>query len=95
MLRDEFVNGINELKNIIGNSITTKVINDKHINGGMLISLAENYTDAINSGSVPTLQTAWNYMCENACNKIINNLVGDYKNYIKQNILPNIPQTSD
>jgi len=73
--RPEFINGIKEIRNIIDNNIEKKKINDKFVNGPMLLSIAEAYTKGINEKGIPVLQTAWNYMCENHNNKLISNFI--------------------
>lgn len=39
--------------------------------GEMLLELATAYTNAINEGSVPNIQNAWSYVCQNECNRAI------------------------
>lgn len=39
--------------------------------GEMLLELAQAYTSAINEGSVPNIQNAWSYVCQNECNRAI------------------------
>lgn len=35
------------------------MLKGKSVSGPMLIELAESYTEAMNSGRVPTIDTAW------------------------------------
>ena len=35
----------------------------------MLYSLANSYVDAINKGVVPSIESAWTYICKNECYK--------------------------
>jgi len=78
-LRPEFINGIKEMKKLISNNICFKVCNNINIDGRMLLSLAQSYIDSLNKGGIPTLQTAWNYMCINHSNILKLKLIDEYK----------------
>jgi hypothetical protein len=45
----------------------------------MLLELAEAYTTSINSGKVPNIQNAWTYVCQNECQRAIDESVGYYR----------------
>jgi len=45
----------------------------------VLVELARNYVTAINSGSVPTIRTAWENVVEVENQQLINRVVNDYK----------------
>jgi len=94
-LRTEFINGINELKKIISSKVSFKTINDINIDGRMLLSLAQSYVDSLNKGGIPTLQTAWNYMCINHSNVLKLKLIDEYKQYVNENIIKRIPMKSE
>ena len=42
--------------------VKPKTIRGKFVNGPMLYRLAMSYADALNSGKIPTIDTAWNYV---------------------------------
>lgn len=46
-----------------------KTLNGKTVTGKMMLELAQAYTTAINEGSVPNIQNAWSYVCQNECNR--------------------------
>ena len=46
--------------------------------GEMLLELALAYTGAINEGSVPNIQNAWSYVCQNECNRAIRESIQIY-----------------
>ncbi len=46
--------------------------------GEMLLELAQAYTSAINEGSVPNIENAWSYVCQNECNRAIEESVQLY-----------------
>ena len=46
--------------------------------GEMLLELTMAYTSAINEGSVPNIENAWSYVCQNECNRAIEESVSIY-----------------
>ena len=44
----------------------------------MLLELATAYTSAINEGSVPNIENAWSYVCQNECNRAIEESIQYY-----------------
>ena len=44
----------------------------------MLLELALAYTGAINEGSVPNIQNAWSYVCQNECQRAIRESIDVY-----------------
>jgi len=40
-------------------------LNGRFITGEMLLELCTAYTTAINKGSVPCIESAWTYICQN------------------------------
>lgn len=57
--RPEFAEQISNLRGRILKKIKPKMLNGKQLNGPMLLELVEAYTHAINKGSVPNIQSAW------------------------------------
>ena len=45
------------------------MMNGKKLNGEMLYNLVLSYVDAINKGVVPSIESAWSYICKNECHK--------------------------
>jgi chromosome segregation ATPase len=58
-LREEFRSGLTGLKNVIFSRPKPKNINGKALTGPMFAALCQAYVDAINSGGVPTISSAW------------------------------------
>ena len=56
------------------------MLNNKMVTGEMLLELAFAYTSAINEGSVPNIQNAWSYVCQNECNRAISESLSVYSN---------------
>ena len=49
----------------------------------MLLELCVAYTDAINTGSVPNIQNAWSYVCQNECKRTIGECIRKFEEQIK------------
>ena len=41
------------------------------MNGRMYLSMMDSYVGAINEGAVPNIENAWNYMCQQQCEKAL------------------------
>ena len=50
----------------------------------MLLELCVAYTDAINTGSVPNIQNAWSYVCQNECQRINDLCIRKFEEVIQQ-----------
>ena len=70
-LRPEFVEQMHLLRGKIFKKVRPKQLNGKQVTGEMLLELASAYVAAINEGSVPNIQSAWSYVCQNECNRAI------------------------
>ena len=55
-----------------------KVMNGTRLTGESLLQLARSYVDAINKGSVPCIESAWNYLCHFETEKNVKQLVHDF-----------------
>jgi hypothetical protein len=53
----------------------------------MILELALAYTNAINSGSVPNIQNAWTYVCQNECHRAIEDAVVKYTELMQPAII--------
>jgi hypothetical protein len=42
--------------------VKPKQLKGRFVNGPMLLKLAISYVEAFNSGKIPTIDTAWNYV---------------------------------
>lgn len=59
MVRQEFTQQIDLLRSRALKKVRPKTIKGRPINGPMLIQLAQSYIEALNEGSVPTIDLAW------------------------------------
>jgi hypothetical protein len=64
-LRSEFVDQIDILRRKVFKKVKPKQLRGQFITGKMLIELAEAYTDALNKGGIPVIESAWEYMQSN------------------------------
>ena len=65
MLRPEFAGQVDSIRAKILDQVRPKKINDKTLNGTMLISLCKGFMEAINKGHIPNVESAWFYVCKN------------------------------
>jgi hypothetical protein len=66
-LRPEFREQMVALRKLILNKSEPKMMNGTPLDGVALINLGMAYTQAINTGAVPSIQNAWSYICESKC----------------------------
>lgn len=90
-LRFEFVEQILALRKRVLQGIKPKTLNGKLLNGEMLSTLMENYVTAINKGVVPSIESAWNYICKNECSKALQDAQEVYEKMIMNNIQIKFP----
>ena len=80
--RPEFKQQVDILRNRIYKKTRPKMVNGKTLNGEMLLELCLAYTEAINTGSVPNIQNAWSYVCQNECQRTISACIKSYEQQI-------------
>ena len=66
-LRPEFMDQMTKLRERIFKRVKPKILNGRFITGEMLLELCHAYTNSINKGSVPCIESAWTYLCQNEC----------------------------
>lgn len=86
-LRPEFIQAKDRLRNKILKRVKPKTLNGKYITGEMLLELCHSYTKAINDGLVPSIKSAWSYVCLNECQRAINESVRIYEADMKQYLI--------
>ena len=59
------------IRNKIFSSVKVKKINDRSLNGALLLSLCKGYMDTINKGHLPSVESAWFYVCRSEGMKAI------------------------
>ena len=81
-LRPEFLDQIKSLRMKVSKKVRPKKLNGSYITGEMLLELCESYTKAFNTGGVPCIESAWNYVCRSQCQKTINELLAKYQSIV-------------
>ena len=64
-MRPEFLAQMEALRAKIFKRVKPKALNGRCVTGETLLELCEAYTQAINSGNVPCIESAWTYICKN------------------------------
>jgi len=77
-LRPEFVKALDSLKKKVFGSLRPKMLNGQVVTGTMLTSLARSYTDALNSGGVPTIATAWDRVLSSQAEESVGKAIALY-----------------
>lgn len=66
-LRPEFKDGVNALKRYLYETPKPKEVHGRPLNGSSFLALCEQYIQAIEDGSVPTISTAWEEVMMREC----------------------------
>jgi hypothetical protein len=53
-------------------------VKGRNVTGEILLGLAQSYVEAINTGSVPNIESAWTYVCKAESAKLVETGVEDY-----------------
>ncbi|KAL4496242.1 hypothetical protein ABPG72_012979 [Tetrahymena utriculariae] len=85
-LRPEFITQISQLRKKIFRKIKPKIINGKALNGQQLVEICKAYIQAINKGTLPNIENAWNYMCKNESIKAMDECLFEMQNNLEQMI---------
>ena len=62
-LRPEFVEQVYFLRKKVLHAMKPKMINNVPMDGATWIALAQQYIEAINGGTVPSIESSWTYIC--------------------------------
>jgi hypothetical protein len=62
-LRPEFVEQMKAIRKKVMKKIKPKTLNGKFVTGPMLLELTRAYLRAVNGGKVPSIESAWQYVC--------------------------------
>jgi hypothetical protein len=64
--------------------VKPKMLNQMNITGDSLLQLALAYTEAINTGGVPCIESAWTSVCKSECQKAAQDALTTYKKKLKE-----------
>ena len=87
-LRPDFVNQVSQLRNKVLHRVKPKSLNGKHLSGAMLATLAESYVHAINKGAVPSIDSAWTYICKQESQKAMEAAIMLGETELKEIVIP-------
>jgi hypothetical protein len=82
-LREEFRSGIETLRRKLYGKVRPKEMYGKLITGPMLVNLSASYVDAINTGGVPTISSAWERVVESQCADAADEAFGEYQSQMR------------
>jgi hypothetical protein len=86
-MRPEFQVQMAALKEqVFGPNIPPKKLHGRVLNGEMLVGLAKAYTDAINSGGVPTISSAWEGVTFQECRSAMQDAIDFFTEKMKDNL---------
>ena len=69
-LRSEFVEQAFNLRTRVLQGMKIKTINNQEMDGSTWIEMAEQYIEAINGNTVPTIESSWTYICRSRAQAI-------------------------
>lgn len=88
-LRPEFQNQLKDLKQLVfGDNLKPKMLQNKPLNGSMFAGLLHAYVDAINSGGVPVITSAWEGVTASECRKAMSSAFDLFKKLMFEIELP-------
>jgi len=70
-LRPEFVHQVMNFRKKVTECVKIKTLQNQRLNGEMYCTMISSYVNSINEGAVPNIENAWNYMCEEQCQKAL------------------------
>lgn len=94
-LRSEFIQQITALRRKIFRKVKPKQINGQFISGIQLCELAESYTEAINRGGVPVIETAWQYVQSGELENAYRDSLSLHDRFLSENVSKNFPMSDD
>ncbi|KAJ8614420.1 hypothetical protein CTAYLR_000747 [Chrysophaeum taylorii] len=77
-LRPEFQAGLKTLKSKLYAALRPKAVNGRALTGAMLGTLAQTYVEALNSGGVPTISTAWDRVLQSQAAEAVAKAIDAY-----------------
>ncbi|KAI9141202.1 guanylate-binding protein [Paraphysoderma sedebokerense] len=85
-LRPQFLEQVNDLMKMIFGMVQPKKLFGETLNGRMFVQLATSYIDAINTGGVPTIRSAWDNIVEAECQRTLTTVTEHYEKLWAQKV---------
>ena len=83
-LRHDFLEQLTSLRNTLFTHASTKKLNGNELDGRMMAQLIEQYITKLNGNDVPVVQNIWDYICEENCNKVYEELFQEYEKMMSE-----------
>lgn len=88
-LRPEFTKQMKQFLTKVANGVRPKQILGRTLNGEMFATLLLSYTEALNSGEVPEINSAWTRVISTQCNEAKQNALDFYDSLIFEELSKN------
>ena len=85
-LRTEFMSQVHRLRQKVYRKIKPKSLHGRILTGSMFLELCQAYTESINKGSVPSINSAWTNLCKNENLRAINESIKMYEQEMNDQI---------
>ena len=83
-LRSEFVEQVKLLRERVLQNVKVKTIKGHQMNGSEWMTLVELYVEAINTGAVPSIQSAWTYLCRQGADQALETAKAQFEKDLAQ-----------
>lgn len=94
-LRPEFREQVEAFVKKVYMFLKPKKIDGQLVNGAMLVELAGEYCKAINSGVVPTIQSAWTSVVQHQLRLSLRDAVQTYRSRMNETAMQNLPLSEE
>ena len=83
-LRQDFLEQLTSLRGNLFSQASTKKLNGNELDGRMMSQLIEQYITKLNGNDVPVVQNIWDYICEENCNRVYEELFQEYEKMMSE-----------
>eukprot|EP01041_Mallomonas_annulata_P000576 gene575-1107_t len=94
-LRPEFQTQVKDLLSKVAASVKPKQMQGRPLSGGMIASLVLTYVEALNSGTIPVISTAWERVLSDQCGEAKAVAMRHYNNTMTQTLSGHVREQSN
>ncbi|KAJ3033944.1 hypothetical protein HDV00_005629 [Rhizophlyctis rosea] len=102
-LHEDFRRGINRVVEFVHSRARVKTFGHQNItrgssipiNGDALQLMAKSYCQSFNEGSIPVIESTWDSVSEQACQRAYMRGISEYRDVMERDAVPNFPMESD
>lgn len=94
-LRPQFRTQVEDFTNKVYTSLKPKTIDGAGVNGRMFVNLATEYCKAINTSSVPVIQSTWAYLVQSQLRECLKEAVLVYSRVMKERAVQCLPLSDE